>query len=94
MKNVTIRIPAALREFAGGMAELELQAVTAGTALEKLSERFPLLSQRIVDQDGAVRTYVNIFVGETNIRDSSGLETRLADGDIVTIIPAVAGGLQ
>ncbi len=92
MTNVTVRIPAALREFTDGVNEYEVQAASVGAVLELLAQRYPLLGQRIVDQNGAVRTYVNLFVGETNIRDSEGLATRLADGDIVTIIPAVAGG--
>ncbi len=92
MTTVTLRIPAALREFADGLPELDLQAASVGAVIELLSQRFPLLGQRIVDHNGAIRTYVNMFVGETNIRDAEGLATALADGDIITIIPAVAGG--
>ena len=92
MANVTVRIPAALREFSNGRAEVDLQADTVASALGALAEHFPLLAQRVTDPGGAVRPYVNVFVGETSIRDASGLDTALANGDVIAIIPAVAGG--
>ena len=90
--NVTVRIPAALREFADGRSEVEVDAKTVADALAKIGGDYPLIMERIVDQRGAIRPYVNVFVGATSIRDSDGMATAVSEGDIIAIIPAVAGG--
>jgi sulfur-carrier protein len=92
MKRVTVQIPPPLRPFADGAAEVAVEAGTVGEALERLgADRAPLLA-RILTPEGELRPYVNVFVGERNARHLEGLQTPLADGDVVAIIPAVAGG--
>jgi MoaD family protein len=92
MSNVTVRIPAPLRPFVDDARVLDADADTVGAALEQIGAQHPGFLQRIVVDAGELRPYVNVFVGTENVRSSSGLETPLSDGDVVSIIPAVAGG--
>jgi molybdopterin converting factor small subunit len=92
MSQVAVQIPPPLRPFAGDTAELRVEARSVAEALAAIgAERAALLS-RILTPEGELRPYVNVFVGERNIRRLKGLETTLEDGDVVAIIPAVAGG--
>jgi molybdopterin converting factor small subunit len=92
MNRVTVQLPAPLRPFAEGAAELTVAAGTVRAALAELGEGRPNLASRLLTPEGELRPYVNVFVGERNIRRLQGLDTPLADGDVVAIIPAVAGG--
>lgn len=92
MSRVTVRIPPPLRPFAGGAAELEVEAATVGEALASLGQGREALLARVLTPEGELRPYVNVFVGERNARHLDGLATPLAEGDAVAIIPAVAGG--
>jgi MoaD family protein len=92
MSQVTVQLPAALRPFAEDAAELTVWADTVRAALAELGAERPNLSSRVLTPEGELRPYVNVFVGERNIRRLQGLDTPLADGDVVAIIPAVAGG--
>jgi MoaD family protein len=92
MSNVTVRIPAPLRPFVDDAPVLGADADTVGAVLEQIGARHPGFLQRIVVDAGELRPYVNIFVGTENVRSSSGLDTPVSDGDVVSIIPAVAGG--
>lgn len=92
MSRVVVQIPPPLRPFANGAAELAVEADTVGEALEKLGEQRAALLARIITPEGELRPYVNVFVGERNARRLDGLRTTLEDGDVVAIIPAVAGG--
>jgi sulfur-carrier protein len=92
VSEVTVQIPPPLRPFADDAAELKLKAGTVAEALDAIGAgREPLLA-RILTPEGQLRPYVNIFVGDRNIRRLDGLQTPLAEGDVVAIIPAVAGG--
>jgi molybdopterin converting factor small subunit len=92
MSRVTVQIPPPLRPFADGAAELVVEAGTVGEAIARIgADREELLS-RIMTPEGELRPYVNAFVGERNTRHLEGLQTTLADGDVIAIIPAVAGG--
>jgi MoaD family protein len=88
----TIFVPGLLRSYCGGAAELELPASTVRGALEEIERRYPSLHRNICDETGAVRRHVNLFVNTANVRDLDGVETPLAPGDVVTILPAVSGG--
>ena len=88
----TMRIPTPLRAYTGGQRELELQGHTVGTVLENLEEQFPALKPHIFTEQGALRPFVNIFLGEENINDLQGAETPLKDDDRLLIIPSIAGG--
>lgn len=92
MSRITVQIPPPLRPFADGAAELPIQAGTVGEALTRLGADRPALLARVLTPEGELRPYVNVFVGERNARRLDGLQTILADGDVVAIIPAVAGG--
>ena len=92
MAEVVVRIPAALRTFAGDAAELRATAGTVSDVLGELGGRHPQLLQRLLTPDGELRPFVNIYIGRTSVRALSGLATRVADGEVVTILPAVAGG--
>jgi molybdopterin converting factor small subunit len=92
MNDVLIRIPAALQAFAGSEHELRASAGTLAEVLRELAGRHPQLVQRLLTSEGDLRQFVNVFVGRANVRGMAGLETRIAAGEVVTILPAVAGG--
>jgi sulfur-carrier protein len=90
---VHVLIPGPLQEFSGGRRRVELEGPrTVAEALEELARRHPGVSERVLDERGEVRPHIHIFVGEDNIRDTSGLATRLPEGCEVAILPAVSGG--
>ncbi|MEI6221674.1 MAG: ubiquitin-like small modifier protein 1 [bacterium] len=89
----TILIPTALRQFTDGQGELTVDATTVGQALDQLVSQFPTLQQHLFNDDKAVRSFVNLYVNDENIRHKSGLDTPLASGDTVMIVPSIAGGL-
>jgi MoaD family protein len=88
---VTVKIPAQLRPVTGGEGELEVEGETVGEALDAVFAAHGDLRERITE-DGTLRRFVNVYVSGEDIRFHDGLETELADGDEVTILPAVAGG--
>ena len=89
---IEFHIPGLLTQYSGGVRTLEVPGTTVGSALAVLSSRYPSLYVNICDETGAVRRHVGVFVNEDHIRDLNGLETPLAPGDAVTIMPAVSGG--
>ncbi len=88
---ITIRIPTQLRELSGGASEVKLDATTVGEALAALDVAYPGFAERLFD-GGALRRFVNVFVAEEDIRFLDGIDTAVTDGQVVSIIPAVAGG--
>ena len=90
--TITIHVPGPLRPYCGGAKTLSLSAASVRSALEHLEMRHPDLHRSIRDETGAVRRHVNLFVNSDNVRDLAGLETELAEGDVLTIMPAVSGG--
>lgn len=88
---VQVKIPTQLRSATGGESEAEVSGATVGEVLDALFVEFADLRERICD-NGDLRRFVNVYVGGEDIRFLSGLETEVADGDEVTILPAVAGG--
>jgi len=91
---VTFHIPGALREFAGGRSEVEVEqaSTTVNEALSALWKMCPGMRDRVVTEQGEVRQHINIFVGDENIRYSGGLATRVAADTVISIVPAVSGG--
>ncbi|TMK42549.1 MAG: MoaD/ThiS family protein [Actinobacteria bacterium] len=89
---VTVKIPTQLRAAADGAAEAEVEGETVGEVLDDLFERFEELRERISQDGGELRRFVNVYVGGEDIRFLDGLDTPVADGAEVTILPAVAGG--
>ena len=91
---VTVKLPTQLRPAAGGAAEAEVDGTTVGEVLEGLFERFGELRERISEDGGELRRFVNVYVGGEDIRFLDGLQTPVPDGAEVTILPAVAGGAR
>ena len=90
--TITIHVPTMLRDYCAGAAELALSGASLRVVLEELQHRHPALYRSICDETGTVRRHVNLFVNTHNMRDRNGLDTPLAPGDEVTILPAVSGG--
>src|SRR5262249_11221267 len=90
---VTISVPTALRQFANGETQFELEAANAGEALEKLTRRYPQLRRHLYNDQDALRNFVNVYVNDEDIRHHAGTDTAGRDGDAVMIVPAIAGGV-
>lgn len=89
---VSVRIPTPLRTLTRGTAEVEADGGTVGALVEDLERRFPGMRERLVDERGELRRFINIYVNEEDIRFLQGKDTTLKDGDSVSIVPAIAGG--
>jgi molybdopterin synthase sulfur carrier subunit len=89
---VTVRVPAQLRGLTGEQGEVEVEGTTIKEVLAALVERYPALGERIFDEQGSVRRFVNVFLDSEDIRFLDGPSTRVAAGAVVSIVPAVAGG--
>ena len=89
---VSVRIPTILRPLTGGAAEVTSEGATLADVLDKLESDHPGLKKRVLDDEGKVRRFVNVYVGDEDVRFAAGLQTPTPDGAQVSIIPAVAGG--
>ena len=87
-----VRIPAPLRTLTGGLDEVPATGGTVGEVIEDLEKRHPGVRERLLDEKG-VRRFINIYVGEEDVRFLEGLKTTLKSGDEISIVPAIAGGL-
>ena len=90
--SVKVRIPTPLRRLTGDEEVVEVNAGTIGSAIAEMQRRFPGIAERLVDEAGNVRRFVNVYVNEEDIRFLKEKDTPLKDGDEVSIIPAIAGG--
>ena len=90
--TITVHIPGPLRDCCAGAASLALPASSLRAVLTELEQRHPALHRNVCDETGAVRRHVNLFINTDHIRDRLGLDTPLAPGDEITIMPAVSGG--
>jgi molybdopterin synthase sulfur carrier subunit len=90
--TVRVRLPSQLRALSGGRAEIEVEGATVGEALEAAAASCPGLSERLFDEGGQLRRFVNVFVAEEDVRFLDGLATPLDAGTVVSVVPAVAGG--
>jgi len=90
--SVTVSIPPPLRGYCGGISELSVSAASVRAALAQLERDHPSLYVCVCDETGRVRRHVNLYVNTTHMRDRDGLDTPLAPGDVLTILPAVSGG--
>ena len=89
---VSVRVPTTLRPLSGGNKLVEVEAGSLSEVITRLEAAHPGFSDRLLDEDGELRKFVNIFVDDDDVRYLDGLETAVADGITVSIIPAVAGG--
>jgi molybdopterin synthase sulfur carrier subunit len=90
--SLTIRIPTQLRTFTGGSGEVEVEAASVGDALKALDAAHPGLADRLFDESGQLRRFVNVFLADEDVRFLDGLATPIAEGQTLSIVPAVAGG--
>src|SRR4051812_16955176 len=89
---VTITIPTALRQYAGGSSEIEVEASTAGEALERLTSTHAELRKHLYTDQNALRNFVNVYINDEDIRHADGAQTPVKDGDTIMIVPSIAGG--
>ena len=87
-----LRIPTPLRTYTGGLSEVAVQGATVDEAMQSLVEQFPSMRPHLYNGQGELRPFVNLFLGENNVRDLQGLSTPLKDGDRLMLIPSIAGG--
>jgi molybdopterin synthase sulfur carrier subunit len=88
----TVRIPTQLRNLSGGESEVEIEGSTVEDVLKGLEGKFPGFGERLFDDAGQLRRFVNVFVADEDIRFLNGTDTVIEAGQVVSIIPAVAGG--
>ncbi|MCC7202620.1 MAG: MoaD/ThiS family protein [Nitrospirae bacterium] len=89
---IKVRIPTPLRRLTDGQGEIDASGKTIGEMLGDLEVRYPGIKERLCDEAGNLRRFVNIYVNEEDIRFKQGSDTALSDGDEVSIVPAIAGG--
>jgi molybdopterin synthase sulfur carrier subunit len=90
--SVTVRIPAQLRTLTGGAGEVSASGSSVGDVLKALDAAHPGFADRLFDDAGDLRRFVNIFLADEDVRFLQGLETAVTDGQTLSIVPAVAGG--
>ena len=88
----TLRIPTPLRTYTSGKSEVTVSGAKISEALNDLTAQFPAIKPHIFNEGGDLRPFVNLFVGENNIKDLQGVETPIKDGDKIMLIPSIAGG--
>ncbi|MFC8075463.1 ubiquitin-like small modifier protein 1 [Streptomyces sp. NPDC057307] len=90
--SVNVRIPTILRTYTGGKAEVPAEGATLSQVIESLETNHPGIAARVLDDQGKLRRFVNVYVNDDDVRFEQGLETATPDGAGISIIPAVAGG--
>jgi len=90
--SVNVRVPTILRTYTGGASEVTAEGSTLTEVLESLDSSYPGIKGRIIDEQGALRRFVNVYVGNDDVRFLDGLATPVEEGAQVSVIPAVAGG--
>jgi molybdopterin converting factor small subunit len=94
MPMPVIRIPTPLRSYVNGQSEIPVHGPTVADAMENLLTQYPAMRPHLTGKDGQLRPFVNLFLGENNVRDLQGLATPLNDNDRLLLIPSIAGGLE
>ena len=90
--SVSVKVPTPLRKVTNGASMVDAEASNIRELIDALEAQYPGMRDRLCDEDGALRRFVNVFVGDEDIRFLEGIETALEDGAEVSIVPAVAGG--
>jgi sulfur-carrier protein len=90
--SLTVRIPTQLRTLTGGAGEVEVEGSSVGEALKALDATHPGLADRLFDESGRLRRFVNVFLADEDVRFLDGLNTPVSSGQTLSIVPAVAGG--
>ena len=87
-----LKIPTPLRTYTNGQAEVTVNGGTVASALDSLVQQYPAIKPHLFNEGGSLRPFVNLFVGQSNIKDLQGLETTLSENDRLMLIPSIAGG--
>lgn len=90
--SVTVRVPTTLRTLTAGASEVAVEGATVRDVVAALDTAHPGFADKLLDDDGGLRRFVNVFVADDDVRFLDGLDTPVPDGETVSIIPAVAGG--
>ena len=90
--SVVVRLPSQLRSLVGGVGEVLVEATTVREAIEAVDVAYPGLATRVLDDQGGLRRFVNVFVADEDVRFLNGLDTVVGPGQTVSLVPAVAGG--
>jgi molybdopterin converting factor small subunit len=88
----SLRIPTPLRPYTNGQSDISVQGLTVADAMQDLVAQYPALKPHLFNGEGALRPFVNLFLGEENIKELQGLETPLKENDRLMLIPSIAGG--
>ncbi len=91
---IAIRIPTVLRRFSQGHATVDVSAGTVLDAITELTKRYPSLKNHLFTEDGSLRSFVNIYVDDEDVRHRDGVATTIRPGEVLSIVPAVAGGSE
>ena len=89
-----MRIPSQLRRFTNGEASIDVKGANVGQILEELFNAYPEIKGHLIENDGSLRNFVNIFIGGEDIRQKGGMDAQVSDGSDIRIIPSIAGGSQ
>lgn len=90
--SVVVRIPTPLRRMTGGKDKVEVESANLASMVEELEGSYPGMKDRLLDEEGELRYFVNIYLNGEDVRFLDGLDTSMSSGDEVSIVPAVAGG--
>lgn len=89
---VEVRLPTVLRQHAAGQSSVKANGATIGEVFEDLTRQFPLLAGQVVTEDGALHKFVNVYRNDDDVRFLDSMATTVGESDVITILPAVAGG--
>ncbi len=90
--SVQVKIPTVLRKHTGGEAQVEASGATIAELVEDIANRFPEFKAKVVADDGSLHRFINVYANDEDVRYLEGMNTKVSDGDVVSILPAVAGG--
>ena len=90
--SVEVRLPTVLRQNAGGQASVPANGTTVGEVFEDLVRQYPLLAGQLTTEDGGMHKFINVYRNDEDVRYLDKLDTKLSEGDVISILPAVAGG--
>ncbi len=90
--SITVRIPTQLRQLTGGAGEIAVEGSTVREALASLDAAHPGIGERLLDESGGLRRFVNLFLADEDVRFLDGLDTPVSAGQTLSVVPAVAGG--
>ena len=92
--SVTVRIPTPLRTFTNGVEEVKVEGKNIGEIISNLEANYKGIKERICDDSGQIRRFINFYLNDEDIRFLNNMETPVKDGDYISVVPAIAGGCQ